>query len=474
MKRITAGWMAVGLKPYWSQFEGMRERCEHHHKILTEAFDGEKVELLDAGIVDSEELARETGEKFAAGKVDIVFVQMLTYASSIYIAPVVQNLSVPVILLNVQYKKALDYENVKSIGDWLGEGITCAGVPEATAVLHQMGKQFAVITGHMEADSGVGQEIAQWCKAVSVKKVLASGNLGLLGRPYEGMIDLCVNENRIFHQFGTYVQHLDWREIMAWGQEALEAAVLKQRQLTERIFELDGSASKEDLEYIARTAAGLEKMAEKYRLHSYALHYEFDAPEDQLNLVAALNPAMTLLMTEGMSSAPEGDIRAAIAMVILKALAGPAMTAELYSMDFCEDVCLVGHSGACDGNLSKEKAVLKMSVLHGKAGKGYVTQFFPEPGPVTMLALTETKEGGFKLVAAEGMGVPGPVLKLGDTNLRVKFPIGLEAFMERWCMEGPTHHGVLARGHHAGALCKVAKVLGTELAVVSSMEEKSV
>lgn len=49
-----------------------------------------------------------------------------------------------------------------------------------------------------------------------------------------------------------------------------------------------------------------------------------------------------------------------------------------------------------------------------------------------MLALTETKEGGFKLVAAEGMGVPGPVLKLGDTNMRVKFPMGLKAFMESW------------------------------------------
>lgn len=470
MEKIIAGWMAVGLKPYWSQFEGMKKRCEHHHEVLGESFEKEMVELLDAGIVDSEELARKTGERFAAGKVDILFIQMLTYASSIYIAPAVRNLSVPVVLLNVQYKKALDYENVKSIGDWLGEGITCAGVPEATAVLGQMGKQFSVITGHMEEDSQVAQEIAQWCRAVSVKKTLAGRNLGLLGRPYEGMIDLCVNENRIFEQFGTFVQHLDWREIIASGQEAREAALQKQRQLTGQIFELDGSVSEEDLEYIARTAAGLEKMAEKYRLHSYALHYEFDAPEDQLNLVAALNPAMTLLMTEGMSNAPEGDIRAAIAMVILKAFAGPAMTAELYSMDFCEDVCLVGHSGACDGNLSKEKAVLKMSVLHGKAGKGYVTQFFPEPGPVTMLALTETKEGGFKLVAAEGMGVPGPVLKLGDTNMRVKFPMDLETFMERWCMEGPTHHGVLARGFWAKALRKVAAVLGTELAVVSTME----
>lgn len=44
----------------------------------------------------------------------------------------------------------------------------------------------SVITGHMEEDSQVAQEIAQWCRAVSVKKTLAGRNLGLLGRPYEG------------------------------------------------------------------------------------------------------------------------------------------------------------------------------------------------------------------------------------------------------------------------------------------------
>lgn len=467
MKKTVVGFMAVGLEPYWGQFAGMREKCEYHHAVLKEKFDSEKTEIEDVGIVDSEELARKAGRVFEEKKVDVVFCQMLTYAASVYIAPVVRKLDVPVILLNVQYKKALDYDNVKGIGDWLGEGITCAGVPEATAVLVQLDKKFAVVTGHME-DAEVNGKINAWCDAVRIQKTLASMNMGLFGRSYAGMMDLCVNESKIFEKFGTFIHHLDWQEIIDCGVGIEECAVQERVRRMSEIFVLGEDVAKEDLEYIARITEGLKKIVEKYNLHSIATHYEFDAPENQVDLVAALNPAMTMLMTEGISGAPEGDLRAALAMVILKTLAGNAMTAELYSMDFNDDLCIIGHSGACDANVSKEKATLKSSsVFHGKSGKGYMTQFFPEPGPVTMLALTENRDGTFKLVAAEGMSVEGPVLKLGDTNLRVKFPIGVEEFVNRWSMEGPTHHGVLAKGLYVRELQYVADVLGVELKVVT-------
>ena len=473
MRKATVGFMAVGLQPYWGQFEGMRENCEFHHQELKGKFNADKAEIEDVGIIDSEELAREAGKTFEEKKVDIIFCQMLTYAASVYIAPAVCNLSVPVVILNVQYKKALDYENVKGIGDWLGEGITCAGVPEATAVLAGLGKKFAVATGHMEEGSDIAGKLEDWCDAARIKSIFANGNLGLFGRPYPGMMDLCVNESRIFEKFGTYVCHLDWEEIIREGEEATAEAVQKRIGMMRETFELDGQVDEGDIAYIARTTEGLKRIAEKYRLHSYAEHYEFDAPASQADLVAALNPAMTLMMTEGTANAPEGDIKSALAMVIMRALAGNAMTAELYSMDFTDGTCLIGHSGACDANISKEKATLKMSnVFHGKSGKGYMTQFFPEQGPVTMLALTEKADGNYKLVAAEGMSVEGPVLQLGDTNLRVKFPMDMEEFVNRWSMEGPSHHGVLSKGLHVRKIKAVAEVLGLELKVITEEERR--
>lgn len=467
-EKPVVGFMAVGLEPYWGQFAGMREKCEHHHEIMKGKFAPELVQIEDAGIIDSEELARKAGENFAEKRVDIVFCQMLTYAASVYIAPVVRNLDVPVILLNVQYKKSLDYENVKGIGDWLGEGITCAGIPEATAVLKKLGRKYAIITGHMEGDQTVEKEMNLWCSAVRIKKIISTKNLGLFGRSYAGMMDLCVDETEIFKKFGTYIHHLDWQEIIQTGEEVEEERIVRRMEQMKDLFEVNDDISDEDLHYIAQTAEGCFELVERYSLSSCATHYEFDAPKEQRDLVAALNPAMTVLMTEGIAGAPEGDIKAALAMLILKETAGNAMTAELYSMDFNDDTCLIGHSGACDANISKEKAVLKMSgVLHGKKGKGYVAQFYPDPGPVTMLALTDGPDGNYRLVAAEGMGVKGPILELGDTNLRVKFPKPLRAFVNEWSIEGPTHHGVLAKGLHIKALRCIAAVLDIELKIIT-------
>ena len=471
--KMSIGYMAMGLKPYWAQFAGMREKCEKHHQVLKEKFDSNTYEVVDVGIVDSEALARKAGEAFRNSQVQMVFCHMLTYASSEYIAPVVRELDVPVIMLNVQYQKALDFEQVKGLGDWLSEGITCAGIPEATAVLNRMGKQYDVITGHMQGDGRVDREINHWCSAARIKNRLANENVALFGRPYAGMMDLCIDETNVFNQFGSFVQHLDWQEIIEAGSEISGSALEEQLAYIKQIFALDGTMNPKDIEYIAKTAFGLDQLVEKYRLCAIATHYEIDAPPSQVDLVAALNPAMTMLMTKGIAGAPEGDMKSALAMVILKELAGEAMTAELYSMDFDTNTCLIGHSGACDAKISDEKATLKISnVFNGKKGKGYMTQYYPRLGPVTMLALTQKADGSFKLVAAEGESVEGPVLELGDTNLRARFPGDLRDFVNRWSMEGPTHHGVIGRGLHLEGIACVAKALGVELKVITTMQKK--
>lgn len=468
-RKPIAGFMAIGLQSYWGQFEGMREKCIHQHEVMGEKFDLQAVDLEDAGIVDSEELARKTGERFREKKVDIVFCHMLTYAASVYIAPVMRKLDVPMILLNVQWDKSLDYDRVKGLGDWLGEGITCAGVPEATAVLKSMGKSYGIVTGYM-ADETVVQEISSWCRAAAVKKILSIGNMALFGRSFAGMMDLCVNETKVFEKFGTYIHHLDWQQIVDAGEAASEESVAVEKAKVRETFEVNEDMTERDVDCIAKTAEGFRKLIEEYHLHSISGHYEFDAPDNQIDLQAAMNPALTMMMTEGTGYAPEGDIRAALAMVILKAIAGNAMMAELYSMDFNDNTCLVGHSGACDAAISSQKAVLKKGIFHGKKGTGYVTQFYPDKGPVTMLALTEDEKGEFVFVAAEGECVDGPVLMLGDTNLRAKFPGGVKKFVNAWSMEGPTHHGVLARGHYIEELKCVAKVLEIPLKVISPEE----
>ena len=42
-------------------------------------------------------------------------------------------------------------------------------------------------------------------------------------------------------------------------------------------------------------------------------------------------------------------------MSILKTIAGCGQLSEMYSIDFNEDICIIGHSGSGDADISKAK-----------------------------------------------------------------------------------------------------------------------
>ena len=108
---------------------------------------------------------------------DLVILQLLTYATSYNMLPAVRDLDVPVVLVNVQKKKAPDYANTDT-ATWLGELYACGAVGEMVADLERAGKRHAVITGVVEGgDPEVEAEIADWCKAAQVRRRFRDTNM---------------------------------------------------------------------------------------------------------------------------------------------------------------------------------------------------------------------------------------------------------------------------------------------------------
>jgi L-arabinose isomerase len=83
-------------------------------------------------------------------------------------------------------------------------------------------------------------------------------------------------------------------------------------------------------------------------------------------------------------------------------------------------------------------------------------------GPVTLLSVVQRRDGTLSLLTAEGESVPGPVLLIGNTNSRYRFPIGARQFLNEWSGAGPAHHCAIGVGRVADKIDKLGRLLSLQ------------
>jgi L-arabinose isomerase len=138
-------------------------------------------------------------------------------------------------------------------------------------------------------------------------------------------------------------------------------------------------------------------------------------------------------------------------------------------MDFKDDVVLMGHDGPGHIAISEGKTKVRpLKVYHGKVGRGLSVEMSVKYGPVTCLSVVETRDGKLKLLGAEGESVPGPILEIGNTNSRFRFPAGAKKFVNDWNSHGPAHHCAVGLGHIAHKIEKLGRLLKIEVARVGA------
>ncbi|MBQ8066321.1 MAG: arabinose isomerase [Prevotella sp.] len=477
--KARVGVFSIALGAYLPQFPQLVPEFQAQYEAFKKTLPT-TVDIIDGGMVTTKEQSQAAGDKFRAADVDLVILQLLTYATSYNMLPAVRDLDVPVVLVNVQKKLAPDYQNT-DIPTWLGELYACGAVGEMVADLERAGKRHAVITGVVEGgDPQVKAEIEDWCRAAQVRRRFRDTNIAQIGRPYPGMMDLYIDETNLYHRMWLYTKQFDWEKMWAIADNITDEAAIRAKAEdilnTFDILEPEGSSvareeggnSIEKVWDMARYVVAFEQWVKDEQLGLIASHYDGFAQGVAGKLDSMLIPAFSMLIKQHTACAVEGDMKVAMAMSILKTISGTGTLSEMYSIDFNEDICIIGHSGSGDFDISQaKKPTMKIvPVFHGKSGGGYLTQFYPPVGDVTYLGITQDRNGVFKFVVAEGVNEPGPIFTFGDTNMRTRFSIGAREFCNRWSEAGPTHHMAAAVGRHIDTILKVAKIFNVEVDVV--------
>ena len=466
---VRIGLFGIGLDTYWPQFVGLKERLEGYLNVVEGKLARPDVEIVNLGLIDTPEKAMDAGHRFRREDVDLIFLHVTTYALSSTVLPVVRRAKVPVIILNLSPEAAIDYASFNAMGDrtqmtgeWLAHCSACP-VPEIANVFQRSGIPFEQVTGRLHDDPDCWQTVNEWIDAARVAHVMAHNRLGLMGHYYNGMLDIYSDTTLQCAVFGGHLELIEVEELAALRQAVTDAQIASRVEEFRTQFDVQPDCSEAELARAARTSIALDQLVTDRQLGSMAYyHMGTGAPENE-DTISSIILGNSLLTARGVPVAGEYEVKNAQAMKIMDSFGVGGSFTEYYAMDWNDDVVLMGHDGPGHIAIAEGKTKVRpLTVYHGKVGRGLSVEMSVKIGPVTLLSVVESR-GSLKLLVAEGESVPGPILEIGNTNSRYRFPIGARRFVNDWNAQGPAHHCAVGIGHIASKLEKLARLLGIEI-----------
>ena len=464
------GLFGIGLEAYWAQFAGLEERLIHNTRRVAERLGAMDVEVVNLGLIDSPEKARAAGHRFRQADVDLIFLYVTTYALSSTVLPVVRRARVPVIVLNLAPAQAIDYGAFNSLVRPHPDDRRVAGLlpglprPRNRQRVPTLPHSFPPGDRHARDDPAAWNEIAEWVAAARVATVMEHNRIGVMGHYYGGMLDIYSDLTLQSATFGGHIEFIEVDELAALRAAASDAEIARRLDAVPRGIRCSARLSTRGIAsrcpHIGGAGPSWWKLTGLPRSPISTAALPVPPNEDAISSIILGN---SLLTARGIPVAGELEIKNVQAMKIMDAFGAGGSFTEFYAMDYHDDVVLMGHDGPGHIAISERQdqgpSAFRVSRQGGpRSVRGDVREARSRDHAFGI----ESSGGKLELLVAEGESVAGPILEIGNTNSRYRFPIGARRFVAEWSRHGPAHHCAAGVGHVSGKLAKLASLLGIE------------
>src|SRR5687768_17592961 len=105
------GLVSVGLAAYWPQFPGLFEELKGYGAEVANHLRALGAEVVDAGWACTPEEAATAAETVRGARLDLLVIDLATYATSSQVVPIAAAAGVPTLVIDLQPNPAMDHAN---------------------------------------------------------------------------------------------------------------------------------------------------------------------------------------------------------------------------------------------------------------------------------------------------------------------------------------------------------------------------
>jgi L-arabinose isomerase len=422
---------------------------------------GQYAETVCPPLVEEEYQAEAAAQMFNAADVDLIVAVEIAYTKGIVPTRCFLSTTAPVLVWNTQQIQFLPED---ADFDLIMVNSGMAGVPEMTSALLRLGRQFWIVTSHIDDPEGLAK-IEEYIAAAGVARKLKNARIGIVGHAFEGMTDLMVD-------FLSLRQHLG---PVCWPVEPEKFAVAMQELGYEKVQTLIKSESarykvdmdKDLFEKSCRLALALEKVTRENKFDALAIFDQIWLTDPSVGIIPSYGTGR--LCEIGIPCSTEADVTTLVAMLILQELAGQVTFLENYVIDFPNNSIILSHDGHGNPALASEgkEVTIKSSIYYeGVNGFGAAFEFAYAAGPVTMMSLVSIKNR-WRLIYSEGESIQIQARPIAAPQMLYKpKSMKIQDWCNAWCLAGAPHHQALAMGHLGSKIKKVAAMLNLDVVEV--------